>query len=79
MEDNQCWSMCIVYVKVNLENQLINKVFLYVDILKGVQLGWSGDVYQLVCLNIFLWYINVNNSDSDDVGVSVGIEILFSL
>ncbi|HHD7471094.1 hypothetical protein ACLBSK_27925, partial [Klebsiella pneumoniae] len=26
-----------------------------------------------------LWYTNANNSDSDDVGASAGIEIPFSL
>ncbi|OVH32598.1 hypothetical protein B8002_09675 [Klebsiella pneumoniae] len=42
-------------------------------------LGWSGDVYQSVRLNTSLWYTNANNSDSDDVGASAGIEIPFSL
>ncbi|MCP5810300.1 capsule assembly Wzi family protein, partial [Klebsiella pneumoniae] len=53
--------------------------FPHADTLKGVQLGWSGDVYQSVRLNTSLWYTNANNSDSDDVGASAGIEIPFSL
>ncbi|PLO95868.1 capsule assembly Wzi family protein, partial [Klebsiella pneumoniae] len=78
-EDNQRWSTRLVYAKVNPENQLINKAFPHSDTLKGVQLGWSGDVYQSVRLNTSLWYTNANNSDSDDVGASAGIEIPFSL
>ncbi len=78
-EDNQRWSTRLVYAKVNPENQLINKAFPQSDTLKGVQLGWSGDVYQSVRLNTSLWYTNANNSDSDDVGASAGIEIPFSL
>ncbi|WP_369071377.1 capsule assembly Wzi family protein [Klebsiella quasipneumoniae] len=78
-EDNQRWSTRLVYAKVNPENQSINKAFPHADTLKGVQLGWSGDVYQSVRLNTSLWYTNANNSDSDDVGASAGIEIPFSL
>ncbi|EPY1263430.1 capsule assembly Wzi family protein, partial [Klebsiella pneumoniae] len=78
-EDNERWSTRLVYAKVNPENQPINKAFPHADTLKGVQLGWSGDVYQSVRLSTSLWYTNANNSDSDDVGASAGIEIPFSL
>ncbi len=78
-ENNQRWSTRLAYAKVNPKDQSINKAFPHSDTLKGVQLGWSGDVYQSVRLNTSLWYTNANNSDSDDVGASAGIEIPFSL
>lgn len=78
-EDNQRWSTRLVYAKVNPENQSINKAFPHADTLKGVQLGWSGDVYQSVRVKTSLWYTDANNSDSDDVGGSAEIEIPFSL
>ncbi|HDY7212881.1 TPA: capsule assembly Wzi family protein, partial [Klebsiella pneumoniae] len=78
-ESGHRWSSRFVYSKVNPDNQPFNKVFPHSDTLKGVQLGWSGDVYQSVRLNTSLWYTNANNSDSDDVGASAGIEIPFSL
>ncbi|HBQ7654371.1 capsule assembly Wzi family protein [Klebsiella sp. CN_Kp105] len=78
-EDNQRWSTRLVYAKVNPEEQFYNKAFPHTDTLKGVQMGWSGDVYQSVRLNTSLWYTNANNSDSDDVGASAGIEIPFSI
>ncbi|MBL1627328.1 capsule assembly Wzi family protein, partial [Klebsiella pneumoniae] len=56
-----------------------NKALPHSETWKGVQLGWSGDVYQSVRLNTSLWYTNANHSDSDDVGASAGIEIPFSL
>ncbi len=46
----------LVYAKVNPKDQSINKAFPHSDTLKGVQLGWSGDVYQSVRLNTSLWY-----------------------
>jgi hypothetical protein len=55
-EDNQRWSARLAYAKVNPENQSINKAFPRSDTLKGVQLGWSGDVYKSVRLNTSLWY-----------------------
>lgn len=78
-EDNQRWSTRLVYAKVNPDNQSINKSFPHSDTLKGVQLGWSGDVYKTVRLNTSLWYTDADHSDSDDVGASAGIEIPFSL
>ncbi|MCS5780711.1 capsule assembly Wzi family protein [Klebsiella pneumoniae subsp. pneumoniae] len=71
-EDNQRWSTRLVYAKVNPKNQSINKAFPQADTLKGLQVGWSGDVYQSVRLNTSLWYTDANNSDSDDVGASAG-------
>ena len=78
-ENNQRWSARLAYAKVNPENQSINKAFPRSDTLKGVQLGWSGDVYKSVRLNTSLWYTDADNSDSDDVGASAGIEIPFNL
>ena len=78
-EDNQRWSARLAYAKVNPENQSINKAFPRSDTLKGVQLGWSGDVYKSVRLNTSLWYTDADNSDTDDVGASAGIEIPFNL
>ena len=78
-EDNQRWSARLAYAKVNPRSQSINKAFPQSDTLKGVQLGWSGDVYKSVRLNTSLWYTDADNSDSDDVGASAGIEIPFNL
>ena len=78
-EDNQRWSARLAYAKVNPRNQRINKAFPQSDTLKGVQLGWSGDIYKSVRLNTSLWYTDADNSDSDDVGASAGIEIPFNL
>lgn len=78
-EDNQRWSARLAYAKVNPKSQSINKAFPQSDTLKGVQLGWSGDVYKSVRLNTSLWYTGADNSDSDDVGASAGIEIPFNL
>ena len=78
-EDNQRWSARLAYAKVNPENQSINKAFPRSDTLKGVQLGWSGDVYKSVRLNTSLWYTDANHNDGDDVGASAGIEIPFNL
>ena len=77
-EDNQRWSTRLVYAKVNPRDQSINKAFPHSDTLKGVQLGWSGDVYKTIRLNTNLWYTDADNSDRDDVGASAGIEIPFS-
>ena len=49
------------------------------DTLKGVQLGWSGDVMPTVRLNTSVWYTDANHSASDDVGASIGIELPLSL
>ncbi|EHQ8971440.1 MULTISPECIES: capsule assembly Wzi family protein [Enterobacteriaceae] len=78
-EENQRWSMRLVYAKVNSQSQRINKAFPRADTLKGVQLGWSGDIYKSVRLNTGLWYTDANHSNSDDAGVSAGIEIPFNL
>lgn len=78
-EDNQRWSTRLVYAKVNPKDQSINKAFPHADTLKGVQLGWSGDMYKSVRLNTILWYTDANHSASDDVGASAGIEIPFNL
>lgn len=78
-EDNQRWSTRLVYAKVNPREQRINKAFPHSDTLKGVQLGWSGDVYQSVRLNTSLWYTDNDHSTADDVGASAGIEIPLSL
>ncbi|EMO0471154.1 capsule assembly Wzi family protein [Pluralibacter gergoviae] len=78
-EDNQRWSTRLVYAKVNPKDQRINKAFPHSDTLKGVQLGWSGDVYQSIRLNTSLWYTDNDHSTADDVGASAGIEIPLSL
>nr|WP_323809117.1 hypothetical protein [Klebsiella pneumoniae] len=79
-EDNQRWSTRSGFTpKLTGESVDQQSVPLMRDTLKGVQLGWSGDVYQSVRLNTSLWYTNANNSDSDDVRASAGIEIPFSL
>lgn len=78
-EENQRWSAHLVYAKVNPKNQTINKAFPYSDTLKGVQLGWSADVYKSVRLNTSLWYTDAEHNDSDDIGASAGIEIPFNL
>ena len=78
-EENQRWSARLAYAKVNPKNQSINNAFPYSDTLKGVQLGWSGDVYKSVRLNTSLWYTDADHSDSDDVGLSADIEIPFNL
>ena len=77
-EDNQRWSTRLVYAKVNPENQSINKAF-PADTFERSTAGLERDVIQSVRLNTSLWYTNANNSDSDDVGASAGIEIPFSL
>ncbi|PLL18869.1 capsule assembly Wzi family protein, partial [Klebsiella michiganensis] len=79
MEDNQRWSARLAYAKVNPRSQKINKAFPQSDTLKGVQLGWSGDVYKSVRLITSLWYTDAENSDSNDVGASAGVEIPFDL
>lgn len=78
-EENQRWSARLVYAEVNPKNQRINKAFPHADTLKGVQLGWSGDVMPTVRLNTSMWYTDANHSASDDVGASIGIELPFSL
>ena len=78
-ESNQRWSTRLVFAKVNPDSLAINGAFPHSETLIGVQLGWSGDLYQSIRLNTSLWYTNANNSDSDDVGASAGIEIPFSL
>ncbi|KAB7895190.1 capsule assembly Wzi family protein [Rouxiella sp. S1S-2] len=78
-EDNQRWSVRVAYVKVNPENEQINSAFPHADTLKGVQLGWGGDVYRSVRLNLGLWYTDANNSDSNDVGASAQLDIPLNL
>ncbi|MBZ7673423.1 capsule assembly Wzi family protein [Klebsiella grimontii] len=78
-EENQRWSARLVYAEVNPKNQRINKAFPRADTLKGVQLGWSGDVMPTVRLNTSVWYTDANHSASDDVGASIGVELPFSL
>ena len=78
-EDNQRWSARIAYVKVNPNNQSINKAFPNSDTLKGVQLGWSSDVYKSTRLNTSLWYTDADKSQHDDVGISAALEIPFTL
>jgi hypothetical protein len=78
-EDNQRWSIRVAYAKVNPENQVINKAFPHADKLKGVQLGWGGDVYRSVRLNLGLWYTDANKSDSNYVGASAQLDIPLNL
>lgn len=61
-----------MYAKVNPRNQRINQAFPHADTLKGVQLGWSGDVYHSVRLTTSLWYTDANHSDRDDAGQVLG-------
>lgn len=78
-EDNQRWSTRLMYAKVNPENQIINKAFPYSDKLKGVQLGWSDDVYKSLRFKSSLWYTDASHSDANDLGASAGIEIPLNL
>lgn len=73
------WSARLIYAEVTPKNQRINKAFPHADTLKGVQLGWSGDVMPTVRLSTSVWYTDANHSDSDDLGASMGIELPFSL
>lgn len=78
-EEDRRWSARLIYAEVNPKNQRINKAFPHDDTLKGVQLGWSGDVMPTVRLSTSVWYTDANHSDSDDLGASMGIELPFSL
>ncbi|HAO0395733.1 TPA: capsule assembly Wzi family protein [Escherichia coli] len=78
-ENNQRWGTRLVYAKVNPGNQSVNRAFPVQDTLKGIQLEWSGDVYQSVRLNTSLWYTRSRHSRSDDIGAGAGIEIPFEL
>lgn len=74
-ENNQRWSARLIYAKVNPESQPINKVFPRSDRLKGIELGWHGDVYQSIRLSASLWFIRARHSEHDNAGVGAGIEI----
>jgi hypothetical protein len=78
-EDNQRWSIRLAYAKVNPESEAINHAFPHADTLKGVQLGWGGDVYRSVRLNLGLWYTDANHSDSNDVGASAQLDVPLNL
>ncbi|MFC6378013.1 capsule assembly Wzi family protein [Tatumella terrea] len=78
-EDNQRWSLRMFYAKVNPDNQSINRAFPHADTLKGVQAGWSGDVYKSVRLNLGTWYTDANHNDNNDLGASAALEIPFNL
>lgn len=78
-EDNQRWSVRMFYAKVNPENQRINYAFPHADTLKGVQLGWGGDVYKSVRLNLLSWYTDANHNDNNDLGASASLEVPFNL
>jgi hypothetical protein len=78
-EEERRWSARLIYAEVTPKNQRINKAFPHADTLKGVQLGWSGDVMPTVHLSTSVWYTDANHSDSDDLGASMGIELPFRL
>ncbi|MWL97009.1 capsule assembly Wzi family protein [Escherichia coli] len=78
-KNNQRWNIRLIYAKVNPESQSINKVFPHSDRLKGIELGWRGDVYHSIRLNSSLWFIRARHSKHDNAGVGVGIEIPFNL
>ena len=67
------------YAKVNPDNQSINRAFPHADTLKGVQVGWGGDVYKSVRLNLGTWYTDANHNDNNDLGASAALEIPFNL
>ncbi|MCL9667443.1 capsule assembly Wzi family protein [Rosenbergiella epipactidis] len=78
-EDNQRWNARLFWAKVNPNDQTQNRTFPRADTLKGVTLGWSGDIYKSVRLNLATWYTDANHNDSDDLGASAAIEIPFQL
>lgn len=78
-EENQRWSARLFWAKVNPEKQRINRLFPHADTLKGVSLGWGSDIYRSVRLNLATWYTNADHNDSDDLGISAGVEVPFNL
>ncbi len=46
-EDNQRWSARLFWAEVNPNNQTQNRTFPHADTLKGVTLGWGGDIYNV--------------------------------